>query len=92
MLQAIPITHSTYNAKQQWYTRETWDLEESLLQKCWVAQSTDHPTLGFGSGHDLMACGFKTLMRLRTVSEGPAWDSLLLSLPLPHLHTFSQNK
>ena len=49
-----------------------------------MAQLFKHLTLDFGSGRDL------TVVRLRSslgseLSEGPAWDSLPLSLPLPML-------
>ena len=47
-----------------------------------MAQSVKHPTLGFGSGHDLTVCGFKPHVGLHTDSAGPAWDSLSLSLSL----------
>ena len=43
----------------------------------WVAQPVKHLTLGFGSGHDLMVCGFKP-----QVIREPAWDFLSLSLSL----------
>ena len=36
----------------------------------------------FGSGHDLMVCGFKPHVRLYADSTEPAWDSLSLSLSL----------
>ena len=49
----------------------------------WVAQSVKHPTLGFGSGHDLRVCGFEPCAWLCADSAGPAWDSLFLSLSLP---------
>ena len=47
-----------------------------------MAQSVKHPTLDFGSGHDLRA------VRLRpewgsVLSRESAWDSLSLPLPLP---------
>ena len=51
-----------------------------------VAQSVKCPTLGFGSGPDLTARGFKTCIGLYVDSTEPAWDSLSLSLsatPLP---------
>ena len=40
-----------------------------------MAQSVKHPTLGFGSGHDLIGLGAD--------SAEPAWDSP--SLPAPPL-------
>ena len=43
-----------------------------------MAQSVKHPTLGFGSGHDLMVCEFEPLVGLHSDSAEPAWDSLSL--------------
>ena len=48
-----------------------------------MAQVVKHPTLDFGSGHDLAVCGFKPQIGLCADSEDPAWDSLSASLPLP---------
>ena len=60
------------------------------------AQSVEHETLDFGSGHDLVVCGFKRWVRLCAESTDPVWDSLShsLSLPLPCscVHGFSRNK
>ena len=42
-----------------------------------MAQSVEHETLGFSSGHDLAVGGFES-----HISADPAWDSLSLSLPL----------
>ena len=52
----------------------------------WVVPLVEHPTLGFGSGHDLTVCGMEPLVGLCDDSMGPAQDSLSpsLSLPLPH--------
>ena len=44
-----------------------------------MAQSVKHPTLDFGSGHDLMVLGIPC-MGLNADSEDPAWDSLSLTL------------
>ena len=41
-----------------------------------------HPTLDFGSGHDLMIREFESHVGLCADSKEPAWDSLSLSLPL----------
>ena len=38
------------------------------------------PTLGLGSGHDLIVCEFEPYIRLRADSAEPACDSLSLSL------------
>ena len=50
-----------------------------------MAQSVKHPTLDFGSGHDLVVHEFQPPIRLRVDSVKSAWDflSLSLSLPLP---------
>ena len=48
----------------------------------WVAQSVKHPTLDFGSSHDLTIRKFKPRVGLYTDSVEPAWDSLSLSLSL----------
>ena len=52
----------------------------------WLAQPVKHPTLGFGSGYDLMVRDTEPRIKLRTDSVEPAWDSLSssLSAPLPH--------
>ena len=51
-----------------------------------MTQVVKHPTLGFGSGHDLIVCEFKPCIGLCTDSAQPVWDSFFLSpsLPLPH--------
>ena len=55
----------------------------------WVAQSVKCPTLGFGSGHDLMIHEFKPHVRLCADGAEPAWDSLSLSLFAPPLLALS---
>ena len=59
-----------------------------------MAQSVEHPALGFSSGHDLTVREFEPRIRLCAVSVEPAWDSLpALSAPTPLVHSlFSQNK
>ena len=47
-----------------------------------MAQSVKHPSLGFGSGHDLMVRETEPHVRLCIDSMEPAWDSLSLSLSL----------
>ena len=47
-----------------------------------MAQSVEPPALGFGSGHDLMACEIEPHIGLCTDSE-PPWDSLSASLLAP---------
>ena len=49
-----------------------------------MAQLVKHPTLDFGSGHDLAVRGIEPHVGLQADSAEPAWDSLSLSL--------SQNK
>ena len=46
----------------------------------WVAPSIKHPTLDFGSDHDLMVCGIELHVRLCADSVELAWDSLSPSL------------
>ena len=48
----------------------------------WVARSVKHPTLGFGSGHDLMVHEFDPHGGLHADTMEPAWNSLSLSLSL----------
>ena len=50
-----------------------------------MAQSVEHPTLDFGSGHDLMAHEIKSQVGFCTDSVEPTWDSLSPSLSLPLL-------
>ena len=58
-----------------------------------MAQSVKHPTLDFGSGHDLTVGEFKPPVGLCTDSAEPAGDSLSASLSAPPSLTFvSQNK
>ena len=45
-----------------------------------MAQSVKHPTLDFGSGHDLMVCEIEPRIGLCTDSIEPAWLSLPFSL------------
>ena len=47
-----------------------------------MAQLVKHPTLDFGSGHDLMVHEFESHVGLCTDSLEPAWDSVSLSLYL----------
>ena len=48
-----------------------------------VVQLVQCPTLGFGSGHDLMVQGFEPHVGLRADIAEPAWDTIsLLSAPL----------
>ena len=48
-----------------------------------MAQSVKHPTLVFGSGHDLTAHEIESYMELCTDGVEPAWDSLSPSLSAP---------
>ena len=60
----------------------------------YVAQLVERPTLGFGSGHDLMVCEFEPHMGLCADSAEPAWDFLsdLLSAPPLLLLSLSLSK
>ena len=46
-----------------------------------MAQLAKHPTLDFGSGHDLTVCETEPCVGHCTGSAGSAWDSLSLSAP-----------
>ena len=59
---------------------ERRDQQKKQNQGARVAQSVKHPTLGFGSGHDLTVCEFEPHTGLRADSAEPAWESLSLSL------------
>ena len=48
----------------------------------WVAQSVEHLSLDFGSGHDLTVCDIEPHVGLCADSAEPAWDSLSASPPL----------
>ena len=56
-----------------------------------TAQSVEHGTLDFGSGHDLMVHEFELRIWLHPDGVEPAWDSLSPSLAVPP-HPLSQNK
>ena len=56
----------------------------------WKAQSVKYPTLGFGSGHDLMICGIEPMSSSVPNSMEPAWDSLSLPVSLPFSLSLSQ--
>ena len=45
-----------------------------------MAQLLKRPTLDFGSGHDLTVGEIESYFQFHADSEGPAWDSLSLSL------------
>ena len=55
----------------------------------WVTQSIKCLTLGFGSGHDLIVCGFEPHTGLHAGNAELAWD---FSLLLPHACTLSLSK
>ena len=60
-----------------------------------MAQSVKHPTLDFGSGHDLTVGKTEHCVWFCTDSVEPAWVSLSLSLPLSLIMlslALSQNK
>ena len=56
-----------------------------------MAQSVEHVTLDFGSGHDVCFLGFELRIGLCTDCADPAWDSLSLPLSLCAC-AHSQNK
>ena len=63
-----------------------------LKSKTWgarVAQWVKHRTLDFSSGHYLTVREFKPCIGLCAERAELAWDSLFLSLPLPHLPLLS---
>ena len=62
-----------------------------LIRGSRVVQLVECPTLGFGSGRDLMVCEIKSCIRLFMESMVPAWDSLSPShsAPLPLAHALS---
>ena len=74
--------------KKYFYGR-TNKLKSKRLVKfrgAWMAQSIEHLTLDFSSGHDLTVMGW-SLPLGSVLNMKPAWDSLspFLSLPLPSL-------
>ena len=52
----------------------------SMYGGAWVAQSVEHLTLGFNSGHDVTVHKFEPHVRLHADSAEAAWDSVSLSL------------
>ena len=56
-----------------------------------MAQFIEHPTLDFGSGHDLRVVRLNLLLG-SMLSMEPAWDSLSPSLCAPYLHLLSLQK
>ena len=66
--------------------------KECQSKGAWVAQSVLCLTLGFGSGHDLLVCGFEPRIELCADSVEPVWYSLSLPLSLILPHSLSQNK
>ena len=66
-------------------------MEDSSGSEKWVqrgsgeVQSVERPTLGFGSGHDLMSHGLKPHIGIRADGAEPARDSLSPSLSSPPL-------
>ena len=62
---------------------------KTFFRGAWVAQSVEHLTLDFGSGHDPRVMGLSPMLGLTVIME-PAWDSLFLSLFLsPPAHSLS---
>ena len=50
----------------------------NTLQGAWEARLAKHPTLDFGSGHDLTVCEFEPHIGLSADGTESAWDSLSL--------------
>ena len=55
--------------------------EATESQGTWVAQSAEHLTLDFGSGHDLTVRGIEPHVKLYAGGVELDWDSVHLSLP-----------
>ena len=72
-------------------TLDSADIEQ-FYQGAWVAQLVKHPTLDFGSGHDLMVHKFEPHTGLHADSPEPAWDSVSPSLFAPSLLSISFSK
>ena len=51
---------------------------KAWIRGAWGAQSVKHPTLDFGSGHDLRVREIEPHTGLHADSTEPAWDSLSL--------------
>ena len=69
--------------KSQEFELKPWILGlEVRTWGAWVAQSVEHPSLGFDSGHKLIVRGFKPNIGICAGSVEPAWDSFSLSLSL----------
>ena len=67
-------------------------LYKAVYRDAWVALSVKHLTLGFSSGHDLMACESESHIRLYTDGTEPAEDSLSPSLSVPPMLSLSLSK
>ena len=66
-------------------TNESSNNKKTQRKRAWVAQWVKPLSLGLGSGHDIVVCGFIPLIGLRNDKAEPVWDSpsLPLLLPLP---------
>ena len=69
------------------HTPSAFLLPGDMLGGAWVAQSVEHPTLDFGSGHDLMVHEFESPASgsVLTVRSVLGILSLPLSAPFPAL-------
>ena len=56
-----------------------------------MVQVVKHLTLDFGSGHDLVVCGFEPHVGLCADGVEHAWDLLSPCLPLPCSFSLSEN-
>ena len=66
-------------------TRHRYFSKEDTDEGAWMAQSVEHLTSGFSSGHDLTVSGAEPCVGLLADSLAHGWDSLSRSLPLPRL-------
>ena len=57
-----------------------------------MAQSVEHPTLDFSSGHDLTVLEIEPHVRLFADRVEPVWDSLSPSFSVPPPLTLSLSK
>ena len=62
-----------------------------FLKGSWVAQSVEHLTYDFGSGHDLRVVGWNPVSSF-TLSREPAEDSLMIPLPFSPTLSLSKTK
>ena len=75
---SVHLSPSKYGPKasvtSRWLTSHKSSFKTIVDRDAWVAQSAELPALNFGSGQDLMICGFELHVWLCTNSTEPAWD------------------